>query len=116
MRMTKENAKHYVWGALCDGWHLVNTAELSVVRERMPPNAKAVMHQHEVARQYFYILEGEAEFIMNGETVTLCANEGIEVPPGVPHQMKNTSSKDVQFLLISQPNMKEAARVERVVS
>jgi hypothetical protein len=30
-------APHYAWGAKCDGWHLVRSADLSVIQERMPP-------------------------------------------------------------------------------
>lgn len=29
--------------------------------------------------------------------------EGVEVPPGVKHQMKNEGAEDVEFLVISQP-------------
>jgi mannose-6-phosphate isomerase-like protein (cupin superfamily) len=34
----------------------------------------------------------------------LQAHEGIEVPPGTPHQLRNESSADLHFLVISQPN------------
>jgi mannose-6-phosphate isomerase-like protein (cupin superfamily) len=35
--------------------------------------------------------------------VELHPQEGIEVPPGVPHQMQNRSAQSVEFLVISQP-------------
>ena len=39
---SRETAEHYKWGgaggADCDGWHLVKTAELSVIEELMPPD------------------------------------------------------------------------------
>jgi len=31
-------------------------------------------------------------------------HEGIEIPPHQPHQMRNDSQEDVEFLVISQPN------------
>ena len=34
--ISTKSAEHYKWGADCDGWHLVKTADLSVSEERMP--------------------------------------------------------------------------------
>jgi quercetin dioxygenase-like cupin family protein len=51
-------AQHYTWGGKCDGWHLVRSADLSVIQERMPPGTVKVGHRHERARQFFYVLEG----------------------------------------------------------
>jgi mannose-6-phosphate isomerase-like protein (cupin superfamily) len=38
-----------------------------------------------------------------GQTVELHPLEGIEEPPGVPHQMQNRSTQSLEFLVISQP-------------
>jgi hypothetical protein len=38
MKISKQNAEHYIWGDNCDGWHLVNNKDLSVIHERMPVN------------------------------------------------------------------------------
>ena len=56
-----ESAPHYRWGVGCDGWHLVQAAGLSVIHERMPPATSEARHRHSVARQFFYVLEGELE-------------------------------------------------------
>jgi len=29
--ISKETAEHYAWGQNCDGWHLVDSVELSVI-------------------------------------------------------------------------------------
>lgn len=60
--------KHYVWGADCDGWNFVDTPELSVKMERMPPHTAEQMHFHQFARQFFFILKGSATFYFAGET------------------------------------------------
>lgn len=31
-----ETADHYVWGEVCDGWHLLRRKDLSVIQERVP--------------------------------------------------------------------------------
>ncbi|MBM2839970.1 MAG: Cupin 2, conserved barrel domain protein, partial [Bacteroidetes bacterium] len=35
--------------------------------------------------------------------VLLEQHQGVEIPPGVPHQFRNESSSDVSFLVISVP-------------
>lgn len=101
--ISKGNVEHYVWGQGCHGWHLLKSAELSVIHERMPPGTSEVRHYHRVARQFFFVLFGAATIEFDGKRETLRAHEGAEVPPGVPHQMFNESKHDVEFLVISQP-------------
>jgi mannose-6-phosphate isomerase-like protein (cupin superfamily) len=54
--------KHYNWGEGCDGWNLVDEYTLSVKQERMPPHTAEQLHFHRQARQFFFILKGEAVF------------------------------------------------------
>lgn len=103
MKINKANAEHYLWGDQCDGWHLVKTEELSVIHERMPPGTCEVRHYHQRSRQFFFVLSGTAVLEMDGGRFDVRAQEGVEVPPGVPHQMFNDSNHDVEFLVISQP-------------
>src|SRR5258708_40133715 len=97
------NAEHYTWGANCDGWHLVRTPELSVIQERVPPGGRETPHLHSRARQFFFILEGEAVLEVAGRRHVLPARGGLEVEPGAAHQFRNESDRDVVFLVISQP-------------
>ncbi|MDU0201801.1 cupin domain-containing protein [Paenibacillus sp. MAH-36] len=103
MKISKHNAEHYMWGDQCDGWHLVKKNELSVIHERMPADTAEVKHYHQQSRQFFFVLSGIATMEIEGEEVVLHPQEGVEVPPLVPHQMFNKSNEDVEFLVISQP-------------
>lgn len=103
MKISKENAEHYIWGDQCDGWHLVKNKDLSVIHERMPKNSSEVKHYHQQARQFFFVLSGTATIEVNGEQILLNQQEGLEIPPLTSHQMMNNSDKDVEFLVISQP-------------
>jgi mannose-6-phosphate isomerase-like protein (cupin superfamily) len=96
-------ADHYVWGEVCDGWHLVRSAGLNVIEERMPPLTQEQRHWHLHARQFFYVLEGELTMQFDDRVVTLKPHQGIEIAPGLPHQAKNVSQADTRFLVISQP-------------
>lgn len=101
--VSMQNAEHYQWGKNCDGWHLVKLDELSIIQERMPPGSAEVNHYHKQARQFFFILTGTATMEINGEKYLLHAQQGIEVPAGIPHQIRNESSADVVFLVTSMP-------------
>ena len=97
------NAPHYTWGRQCDGWHLLQGDDLSVIEERMPPGTAEVRHRHARARQFFYILAGEAVLELEGVAHRLGEREGLHVPPGAAHQMRNESAADVHFVVVSSP-------------
>lgn len=99
----KVRAEHYLWGANCEGWHLVQQSGLSVIQERMPPGTSEVRHVHQQACQFFYILSGVATLEVNGQRETLTAGQGLEIAPTVPHQIFNESAEAAEFLVISQP-------------
>lgn len=97
------NAEHYIWGEQCDGWHLLKRDDVSVIQERIPAGKAEVMHHHNHARQFFYILEGEACMAFEDRTVNLQKGDGIEIPPLINHRFENNSSEDVDFLVVSVP-------------
>lgn len=101
--ISRDNAEHYRWGDNCDGWHLVKTSQLSVIQERVPSGASEVRHYHEQSEQFFYVLSGVATFGIDGVEYSLTANQGIHVPAGVPHQLKNDSAEDLAFIVTSTP-------------
>lgn len=77
---------------------------MSVIAERVPAGAKEKRHVHSAACQFFFILSGSAVIEIDGERVGLAAGQGVEVPPGVPHQFMNESQEDVNFLVVSHPS------------
>jgi mannose-6-phosphate isomerase-like protein (cupin superfamily) len=101
--VSRENGEHYVWGDGCDGGHLMKSEELSVLEERMPPGTAEVRHWHRRAQQFFYVLSGRATMEIDGKMVEVGAGEGVHIPAGVAHQMKNESGEEARFLVISQP-------------
>ena len=98
-----ENAEHYTWGDNCDGWHLLKTDSLSVIREKMPPGTSEQLHFHQHAQQLFYILSGVATFEVDGKTTVIKAGESIHIPKTLEHCIANRSDKDLEFLVISEP-------------
>ena len=104
MLISVENAEHYVWGEVCDGWHLLKRQDMSIIQERVPAGGAEVIHDHNLARQFFYILEGEGTMVFEGQEIVLKKGQGMEVPPQVRHQFLNRSDADVHFLVISVPS------------
>jgi len=99
----KGTARHYVWGQVCDGWHLLAHETLSVIEERVPPGASEQRHRHRQSRQFFYALSGEPTLEVEGVTHRLLAGQGLEVPPGAAHRMYNEGEGDARFLVVSAP-------------
>lgn len=102
-KISRENAKHYTWKEVCDGWHFAAHDDFSVIVEKMPPHTAEDMHYHCKARQFFYILSGRAVMYFHDRKEVLDMNEGIEIPPGEAHQMRNDSDQQTEFLVISVP-------------
>ena len=103
MVISIENAEHYIWGEVCDGWHLLKRDDMSVIQERVPVGGMEVMHFHNIARQFFYVLEGEGTMAFEAHEVVLKKGQGLEIPPQVKHQFKNQSNAEAHFLVISIP-------------
>ena len=91
--VSRENAEHYTWGGICDGWHLLKSTGLSVIQERIPPGGGEVRHYHERAHQFFFVISGEATLEIEHNKLVLRSQQGISVPPKVPHKLLNESKE-----------------------
>lgn len=97
----KENAPAFTWREVCSGWTFVDQADLHVIEERMPPGTFELRHAHESTRQFYFVLRGKATVESGAGRVEVPAMHGIEIPPRLEHQMRNESSTDLEFLVIS---------------
>lgn len=98
-----DESNHYIWGDSCDGWRLLKSSDMTIVQERVPAGKSEIKHYHSKARQFFFILSGNAVIEFENEKVLLSEKESLEIPPGIVHQFKNESETDVEFLVISFP-------------
>ncbi len=95
----KQSAPQYTWGDGCDGWHLVQTPELSIIEERMPE----VRQFHHNASQFFYVLLGSLTIEVGGAESILNPWAGMLHQCRGPHQVHNQGAADVEFLVASNP-------------
>ncbi|HWV15765.1 MAG TPA: cupin domain-containing protein [Cellvibrio sp.] len=106
-----KTAAHYIWGGNCDGWHLAASSNLSVIQERVPSGSAETRHLHHRAEQFFYILKGVATLEVDGVAHRLQPGEGMHVPAGAPHSLRNEHKQMLEFLVIQ---LRRAMGIERV--
>ena len=93
----------------------VSREELVVFEFHMAPKKDgAGPHFHKQHVDSFYVLDGELEFTVDGETVKAHAGELVHVEPGVVHSFKNSSSDPVHFLNLHTPGMRFDEYIRRM--
>ena len=69
----------------------------------MPPHTAEDIFVHHKARQFFYILSGEAEMNFRQQLVQLHTEDGIEADPMEAHQMRAVSDQEDELIVDSMP-------------
>lgn len=95
---------HYLWGNNCDGWKLVDRPEISLREERIQPGCAEIAHVHLNSHQIFYVLSGQLNIQLPEENIMAQPGEVIEIPPWLPHLVRNQGNEDLRILLFSAPN------------
>ena len=73
-----------------------NTLKMSIVE----PGKSTHTPHHHPEEEFFYILEGTAEFFLNGKTVTAGPNTSFYCPPNAEHGISNAGKTDLKYLVI----------------
>ena len=85
-------------------WVKALIPELNLGEYSVGPEYKgAGPHYHERHADSFYVLEGELEFQVDGETVSAPAGTSVVIPPGVVHAFTNPGVGPARFLNIHTP-------------
>ena len=103
----RDNVPAVEWSEGCLGWTLVDQPDLHVIEERMAPGTSELRHVHGSTRQFYYVLRGTAVVETGAGRAEVAAMHGIEIPPGLEHQMRNESGTDLGFLVISTQRPRE---------
>lgn len=94
----------YKWGKNCNTWNFVDNEELSVKFERMPADTEELLHFHQQAQQFFYILKGRAVFEIDEVILIVHSGEGLHIEAGRRHKIMNKEEEaTLEFLVCSQP-------------
>lgn len=98
----KENNNLWVLG------HKISPIKVSgnydmVIGETAPNVPGPPPHFHTALNEVFMVLEGEMEFLVNGETKTIHQGESVDLPPNVVHTFNNAGSSTCKWLNIHSP-------------
>ncbi|ERP32096.1 cupin domain-containing protein [Chitinivibrio alkaliphilus] len=103
-KVTVESAEKHLWGNAASSRVLVEHSHVSIAQRSLSSGLREVAHYHRAAWQFFYILSGGATLSVDGEEIALEAQEGIEIPAGATHQMRNTGEGELHYLVVSTPD------------
>ena len=91
---------------------LAELPELEVIELRFGPDFPGVEpHSHEDHVDSFYVLEGEAEFVVGDETVRAGPGTYLAAPIGAVHGFRNAGPGELRLLNIHAPNTGFAGRL-----
>ena len=91
---------------------LAELPELEVIELRFGPEFEGVdPHSHADHVDSFYVLEGEAEFLMGDEVVRVGPGAYVAAPIGVVHGFKNVGGGELRLLNVHAPNVGFAGRL-----
>lgn len=80
-----------------------DTRYTSMFEWTIPAGFSTGLHVHRVQEETFYVLEGECDWLVDGERVRAMPGTCLFVPPGVPHNIANTSDRPARVLMTVSP-------------
>jgi quercetin dioxygenase-like cupin family protein len=84
---------------------LVELPEVEVFELRFGPDFEGVPpHTHSDHVDSFYVLEGKAEFTIDGETVLAGPGSWVSAAIGVEHGFRNTGGDELRVVNVHAPN------------
>jgi mannose-6-phosphate isomerase-like protein (cupin superfamily) len=91
---------------------LAELPDLEVIELRFGPEFEGVgPHTHDDQTDTFYVLEGEAEFVVGEETFVLGPGSYVAAPAGVVHGFRVAGGTELRLLNIHTPNTGFAERM-----
>ena len=80
------------------------TGDYDLMMAETPPHVGGPPpHLHHNYKESFLIVEGEMEFMVNGEIKVVKAGEALDVPPETLHTFNNNSDKPCKWVNIHSP-------------
>jgi mannose-6-phosphate isomerase-like protein (cupin superfamily) len=94
-KATKTKAGYQYWFA-DKNFTQENTLKMSIVE----PGKSTHAPHHHIEEEFFYILEGTAEFFLDGKTVVAGPNTSFYCPSNMEHGISNAGKTDLKYLVI----------------
>jgi mannose-6-phosphate isomerase-like protein (cupin superfamily) len=75
----------------------------SLAEARLPSGAGTTPHRHLQTEEIYYFLEGTGRMQVGEEVRGVVTGDAVAIPPGVRHQITNTSQEILKFLCCCAP-------------
>lgn len=79
------------------------TERHSIAHVVIPPGKSSRVHFHPEAEESYYMISGQARFVLDGESTIIGPGHTVLIPPNKSHQIINIGSEDLEFLAICVP-------------
>lgn len=80
-----------------------DTKHTSMFDWTVPPGFSTGLHVHRVQEETFYVLEGECEWQIGDQLIRAKRSTYVFIPPGVPHNIGNSSDKPARMIMTVSP-------------
>jgi mannose-6-phosphate isomerase-like protein (cupin superfamily) len=79
------------------------TSRHSVAEATLEPGQATERHYHGESEEVYFILEGEGDMEVDGDSATVCAGDAIPISPGAWHTLRNTGGGPLRLLCTCAP-------------
>jgi quercetin dioxygenase-like cupin family protein len=80
-----------------------DTKHTSMFEWTVPAGFSTGLHIHQVQEETFYVLEGECEWQIGDQNVRAKPGTYVFIPPGVPHNIANSTDKPARMIMTVSP-------------
>ncbi len=75
----------------------------SLAEATLPVGQQTQAHYHPLTEEIYYLLSGAGLMAIEDETREVYPGDGIAIPPGLRHQIRNIGTQDLVFLCCCAP-------------
>lgn len=75
----------------------------SLAEATLPPGAESAEHYHPNTEEIYYVLRGRGLMTLGREQRQVGPGDGVLIPPGTPHKIRNVGQDPLVFLCCSSP-------------
>ena len=82
---------------------LHHTAAQSLAEATLEPGQATERHYHSVSEEIYFVLKGQGEMELDGETRFLRPGDAVLIPPGAWHTLENNGTSELRILCCCVP-------------
>jgi len=80
-----------------------STKDISIAICEIRPQCASLKHYHPIVEETYHITEGTAKIIIDNQEALLAKGDTVVIPPNASHQIFNTGTLPLKFMVICAP-------------